>query len=471
MQPEPQAAKPALPAAGKGNRTAPAGSDRMPAGIPYIVGNEAAERFNFYGMRAILVVFMTQYLRDRSGALAPMSENEADKWYHIFVASNYFFPIFGAILADAIWGKFRTIFWLSIVYSIGSFALALDDTRLGLTMGLSLIAIGSGGIKPCVSANVGDQFSASNQHLISRAFGWFYFSINAGSFVSILLIPWLLQHYGSKVAFAVPGFLMALATLIFWLGQKKFVHIPPGGKTFIRDTFNREGFLALGRLAIIFVFVAVFWSLWDQSGGEWVLQAAKMNLHFAGITWLASQIQAVNAIMILLFIPLFQYVIYPAISRVFPLTPLRKIGIGLVVAGASFLVSAWIETQITAGLKPSIGWQLPAYGLLTAAEIMVSITSLEFAYTQAPKSMKSIVMAVYLWSISAGNAFTALVHVFIQRPDGTVKLSGSSYYLFFAGLSAASAVVFAFFAVRHREKTHLQDEHPGDKPPTEAAPA
>ena len=443
----------------------------MPAGIPYIVGNEAAERFNFYGMRAILVVFMTQYLRDRSGALAPMSENEADKWYHIFVASNYFFPIFGAILADAIWGKFRTIFLLSIVYSFGSFALALDDTRLGLAMGLSLIAIGSGGIKPCVSANVGDQFSASNQHLISRAFGWFYFSINAGSFVSILLIPWLLQHYGSKVAFAVPGVLMAVATLIFWMGRRKFVHIPPGGRTFLRDTFNREGFLALGRLSIIFAFVAVFWSLWDQSGGEWVLQAAKMDLHFAGITWLASQIQAVNAIMILLFIPLFQYVIYPAISRVFPLTTLRKIGIGLVVAGASFLVSAWIETQIKAGLKPSIGWQLPAYGLLTAAEIMVSITSLEFAYTQAPKSMKSIVMAVYLWSISAGNAFTALVHVFIQRPDGTLKLSGSSYYLFFAGLSAASAVVFAFFAVRHREKTHLQDEHPRDKPPTEAAPA
>jgi POT family proton-dependent oligopeptide transporter len=443
----------------------------MPAGIPYIVGNEAAERFNFYGMRAILVVFMTQYLRDRSGALAPMSENEADKWYHIFVASNYFFPIFGAVLADAIWGKFRTILLLSIVYSFGSFALALDDTRLGLAMGLSLIAIGSGGIKPCVSANVGDQFSASNQHLISRAFGWFYFSINAGSFVSILLIPWLLQHYGSKVAFAVPGVLMAVATLIFWLGRRKFVHIPPGGRTFLRDTFNREGFLALGRLSIIFAFVAVFWSLWDQSGGEWVLQAAKMDLHFAGITWLASQIQAVNAIMILLFIPLFQYVIYPAISRVFPLTTLRKIGIGLVVAGASFLVSAWIETQIKAGLKPSIGWQLPAYGLLTAAEIMVSITSLEFAYTQAPKSMKSIVMAVYLWSISAGNAFTALVHVFIQRPDGTLKLSGSSYYLFFAGLSAASAVVFVFFAVRHREKTHLQDEHPGDNPPSGAAPA
>ena len=399
----------------------------MPAGIPYIVGNEAAERFSFYGMRAILVVFMTQYLRDRGGALAPMSENDANKWYHIFVASNYFFPIFGAILADAIWGKYRTIFWLSIVYCFGHFALSMDDTRLGLTLGLSLIAIGSGGIKPCVSANVGDQFGASNQHLISRAFGWFYFSINAGSFVSILLIPWLLQNYGSRVAFAVPGVLMAIATVIFWMGRKKFVHIPPGGRTFLRDTFNREGFATLGRLAVIYAFVAVFWSLWDQSGGEWVLQADKMDLHFAGITWLPSQIQAVNAIMILAFIPLFQYLIYPAISRVFPLTPLRKIGLGLVVTGSSFLISAWIESQIKAGLRPNIGWQLPAYALLTAGEIMVSITSLEFSYTQAPKTMKSIVMALYLWSITAGNAFTALVHVFIQNRDGTLKLSGSAY--------------------------------------------
>jgi POT family proton-dependent oligopeptide transporter len=442
----------------------------MPPGIPYIVGNEAAERFSFYGMRAILVVFMTQYLRDRSGALAPMSENDANKWYHVFVASNYFFPIFGAILADAIWGKYRTIFWLSIVYCFGHFALSLDDTRLGLAAGLGLIAIGSGGIKPCVSANVGDQFGASNQHLISRAFGWFYFSINAGSFISILLIPWLLQNYSSRVAFAVPGILMAVATVVFWMGRKKFVHIPPGGRTYLRDTFTWDGIATLFRLAIIYVFVAVFWSLWDQSGGEWVLQADKMDLHFAGITWLPSQIQAVNAVMILVFIPLFQYVIYPAISRVFPLTPLRKMGLGLVVTGSSFLVSAWIERQLAAGLRPNIGWQLPAYALVTAGEIMVSITSLEFSYTQAPKTMKSVVMAVYLWSISAGNLFTALVHVFIQNPDGTLKLSGSSYYLCFAGLAAAAAGVFAFVALRYREKTHLQDEFPEEMPPSEAAP-
>jgi POT family proton-dependent oligopeptide transporter len=435
--------------------TTPLKTDKMPPGIPFIIGNEAAERFNFYGMRAILVVFMTQYLRSSSGELAPMSDAEASTWYHLFLSSNYFFPVFGAILADAFLGKYRTIFWLSLVYCLGSVALALDDTRLGLTVGLTLIALGAGGIKPCVSSNVGDQFGSENKHLISAAFGWFYFSVNFGSFFSILLIPWLLKVYGPGPAFGVPAVLMLLATFIFWAGRRKFVHIPPAGKSFLRDNFNREGWAAIGRLAIIFAFVAVFWSLWDQSGGRWVLQGAKMDLHFAGITWLPSQIQAVNAIMILIFIPLFQYVIYPAINRVFPLTPLRKIGLGIFVSGVSFICSAWIETRISVGLSPNIGWQLPGYALLTAAEIMVSITALEFAYTQAPKRMKSVIMSLYLLSVSAGNLVTAGVNFAIARFN--LQLEGANYYLFFTALAMLASVVFVFFARRYHEKTYLQD--------------
>jgi len=440
--------------------TVPQKLKTMPPGIPYIVGNEAAERFNFYGMRAILVVFMTQYLVSRTGAKDVMSENDANASYHLFLFANYFFPTLGAIIADAFWGKYRTIFWLSLVYCAGSVVLALDHTRMGLTLGLTLIAIGSGGIKPCVSANVGDQFGPDNQHLLSRAFGWFYFSVNFGSFFSIMLVPWLLDRYGPMPAFGVPAILMLVATFVFWLGRYKFVHIPPKGKVFLKETFNRDGLAAIGRLAILFVFVAIFWSLWDQSGGEWVLQAEKMNLHFLGIDWFSSQIQAVNAIMILAFIPLFQYVIYPAINRVFRLTPLRKIGIGLVVTGLSFLVSAWIETQIAAGLKPSIGWQMPAYALLSAGEVMVSITSLEFAYTQAPKHMKAVMQALYLLSISGGNLFTALVHWFIQNPDGSLKLHGASYYRFFAWLSIGCVAVFVFIAKAYREKTYIQGDAP-----------
>ncbi len=443
--------------------TAPVKTDKMPPGIPYIIGNEAAERFNFYGMRAILVVFMTKYLMDRSGAFAPMSENDANKWYHLFLFANYFVPMLGSIVSDAFWGKYKTIFWLSLVYCAGSVVLALDHTRLGLTLGLTLIAIGSGGIKPCVSSHVGDQFGSDNQHLLSRAFGWFYFSVNFGSFFSILLIPWLLDHYGAVPAFGVPAALMLLAAVVFWLGRFKFAHIPPTGEAFLRNTFSRAGLSTLGRLAIIFAFVAIFWSLWDQSGGEWVTQAEKMNLHFAGITWLSSQIQALNAIMILSFIPLFQYVIYPVIGKVFPLTPLRKIGLGLIVTGLSFFVSAWIENQLAAGLKPSIGWQIPAYALLSGGEVMVAITGLEFAYTQAPKPMKAMVQALFLLSISAGNLFTALVHVFIANDDGTVKLHGAAYYNFFAWLSIGCVAVFIFVAKAYKGQSYLH----GDTPETE----
>lgn len=438
--------------------TTPIKTDKMPPGIKYIVGNEAAERFNFYGMRGILVLFMTTYLVNRAGQPAPLSDNDAYFWYHMFNMANYGFPILGAIVADAFWGKYRTILWISLVYCLGSVVLAIDHTRMGLTIGLTLIAIGSGGIKPCVSSNVGDQFGPDNQHLIARAFGWFYFSVNFGSTFAFLLIPWLLEKTGPGPAFGFPAILMLSATIVFWLGRYKFAHIPPRGAAVWRDAFSGEGLRIIGKLTVIYAFMAIFWALYDQSGGEWVIQGQKMNLHFLGIDWLAPQIQVVNAVMILAFIPLFQYVLYPLVNRVVAVTPLRKIGAGLVLIGLSFLVSAWIERQIAAGLKPSIGWQMPAYALLSAGEVLSSITALEFAYTQAPQSMKSIVSALYLLSISAGNLFTALVHWVIARPDGTLMLEGSAYYNFFAALSLGCVVVFVFVARAYRERTFLQGD-------------
>lgn len=485
--------------------TAPQKMTTMPPGIPFIVANEAAERFCFYGLRAVLVIYMTQYLRDRSGALAPMSENDANFWYHLFLASNYFFPLMGAIVADAFWGKYRTVFWISLVYCAGCIALAGDSTRLGLFLGLGLIALGAGGIKPCVASNVGDQFGKSNEHLVARAFGWFYFAVNFGSFFSISLTPIFLAKVGPKLAFGVPAVLMFLATFIFWSGRYKFVHIAPKivhdklktflitlkvgivslirpgrysfndipreMQSFLSETFSGESLKALGRLAILFVFVAIFWSLWDQSGGEWVLQAEKMDLKVFGIQFLSSQTQAINAIMILAFIPLFQYVVYPLVDRVWKMTPLRKIGLGIFTIGVSFFISAWIEGQIAAGLKPSILWQLPAYALLSAGEIMTSITCLEFAYTQAPRHLKAIVNSFYLLSISGGNLFTALVHWFIANPDGSLKLHGPAYYNFFAILAIVTSVIFALVATRYREVNHLQDEAPAPTNEPETVPS
>ncbi len=394
----------------------------MPPGIPYIIGNEAAERFSFYGMRTILVVFMMQYLQlmDGTGGSA-ISSNEAVGNYHQFTSWVYFTPLLGALLADIFLGKYRTILWLSIVYCLGHVALAcmglFGNSRWWLFAGLLLICLGSGGIKPCVSAHVGDQFGSRNHHLIPRIYNWFYFSINFGSFFSTLLTPWLLKWYGPHWAFGVPGVLMAIATFLFWLGRKRFVHIPPSGLGFFREAFSRDGIVALGKLVPLFIFIAVFWSLYDQTGSSWVLQAEQMDLKFLGVTWLESQIQAVNPVLILAFIPLFTFVIYPFISRIFPLTPLRKIGLGMILMTASFGLTTLVQTWIDAGLRPSIGWQMVAYFIITAAEIMVAIVGLEFAYTQAPKAMKSWVMALFWLSVWGGNQFTAQVNRFVAIPS------------------------------------------------------
>jgi POT family proton-dependent oligopeptide transporter len=437
-------------------RESPVASTKMPGGIPYIISNEAAERFSFYGMKGILTIFMTKHLVDSSGELAVMSDLEATSYFHLFTSAVYFTPLLGALLSDLVFGKYRTILSLSVVYCLGHLALALDDTRTGLAIGLGLIALGGGGIKPCVSAHVGDQFGKSNANLLEAVYGWFYFSINLGAFTSTLLTPILLEHFGPHVAFGLPGALMLLATFAFWLGRTKFIHIPPAGRRFVRDALNREGLSALARLAIIYVFVAPFWALFDQTGSAWVLQARHMDRHFLGIEWLPSQVQAVNPVLVMVFIVIFNLWVYPAARRFVHVTPLRKISTGLFLTVAAFLVIALAEHWIQQGQTVSIGWQLVAYAILTASEILVSITCLEFSYTQAPKTLKSLVMALFLMSVSIGNLFTSGVNYFIRNEDGTSALPGASYYLFFAGLMAVTAILFVPVASRYRERTYIQ---------------
>jgi POT family proton-dependent oligopeptide transporter len=657
----------------------PGDTDRMPGGIPYIVGNEAAERFSFYGMKAILFVYMTQYLLSLDGAKDVMSDAQATKYVHLFTAAAYFFPIFGAIISDRFFGKYFTIISLSIVYCLGHVALALGDTQVGsmlgiaprywLAVGLSLIAIGAGGIKPCVSAHVGDQFGPRNQHMLGRVFAWFYFSINLGAAASMFLTPKLLEHFGPSVAFGVPGGLMLLATWVFWFGRRKFIHVPPGGKEFLRESLSPQGISAIKNLLLVYVFIAVFWSLFDQTASRWVQQAKSMdlrliNLSFLKVELLPSQLGSFNSVFVLALIPVFGYVIYPTIERFIPLTPLRKIGIGLFIAAAAFGISTFIESRITGGkvikvkserhperwsaahlvdgdtegkgwisaplkdselsmvaaremlgdwnwlddvpanqgfmirlrerrpwsiaslrliaavdadeelddlkeklaedeeslaaiwtseachprdvevqtgdspkgpwttvartqfdvgwtsetiefsereaefvrllihsnwggpfvslseieviasgavpsdahshatevwpnvaaigFRPDINWQIFAYLLLTAAEIMVSITGLEFSYTQAPPKMKSVIMGLYLLAVWAGNLFTVLVNQLIQTEDGTDRLEGVHYYQFFTLVMLVTAIVFPFVMRFYRGDSSLPGKERAD---------
>ncbi|MFT4045650.1 MAG: hypothetical protein QM661_03045 [Solimonas sp.] len=419
-------------------------ADRMPAGIPFIVANEFAERFCYYGVNAILTVYLVNFLH--------FGDAQATTWQSLFKSAAYFFPVLGAIVSDVFLGKFKTIILFSLAYVAGCTTLALVGSPGGIAVGLGLMAFGTGGIKPCVSTNVGDQFTTQNQHLIERAFSYFYFSINAGSSISILLCPWLLNHYGRLPAFGISAIAMGLATLVFWLGRKRFAVVPPAGRAWLGELFSKDGLALIGRLLAIYVFVALFWALWDQSNGQtWTLQAMSDLMDkrlfgflagvpggaaLASLEILPAQLQVFNGLFILAMIPIFSFGVYPLMGVFFKVTPLRKIGIGLFVTASSFLVVAWIEAQIQSGRVVSLWWQVFAYVILTAGEVLVSITALEFSYKQAPLKMKSFIMSLFLLSISIGNLFTGAVNYYMVRPlPATQVETGAQTFARFADAS------------------------------------
>jgi len=444
----------------------------FPGQIKYIIGNEACERFSYYGMRSILVVFMTQYLL--------MTEPAAKGIYHTFISANYFLPLFGAYLSDRYLGKYKTILYLSLVYCLGHAVLAIWETREGLYAGLALISLGAGGIKPCVSAHVGDQFDRTNSHLIQKVFEIFYWSVNFGSFFSFLVIPLTLPAFGPGVAFGIPGVLMFLATVVFWMGRKEYVHVPPTGKeggaqffgvmtyclTHQKDRRPNQNWFDVARAkfsqervegaqAVVGVFkvliaVSAFWALFEQQGSTWLLQANQMDRGVFGYTLESSQIQGLNPIMVMILIPIFSLWLYPAVEkRGIKLTPLRKMGVGMVLTGLSFAIIGAYQIFIDNGATMSIGWHIPPFLILTASEVMVSITGLEFAYTQAPRAMKSTIMSLWLLTVAVGNWFTAAIS--FMNP-----FSGASEFFFYALSMFAVALIFVWGATKYRERSYIE---------------
>ena len=467
---------------------------RFPRSIPFIIGNEAAERFSFYGMRSILATFLVmQFFNPHHiPGLEAVAEAKSNEATHFFVSLAYALPFVGGLVADWFTGKYRIILNISIVYCIGHLLLSLFDTDLTwFRVGLILIAVGAGGIKSCVSANVGDQFDKSNQSLISKVYGWFYFSINAGSVISTMLIPWVYDVYGAKWAFGIPGLLMALATIIFFTGRKLYVRVPPSGinknnfafisayslwfwrrkeqgKSLLDvakgyfDPEKVEGTKAVYRVMAVFIFAPIFWAMWDQNLSEWVLQAQSLNreinLGLFKFTVLPGQVQTVNPVFLLLFIPVFNYWVYPFFDKIgLKATPLRRFGVGLALTGLSFVIIAFTQGLIDAGGHPSVWWQIFAYVVLSAAEVLVSITGLEYAYTQSPKSMKSTMSAIWLLTVAIGNLFDAYVNNSISTGGFFAKYTGAGYYWLFVGIISVFTVLFMFIAPRLKERNYIDD--------------
>uniref|UniRef100_A0A3B5MZ76 Solute carrier family 15 member 1a n=1 Tax=Xiphophorus couchianus TaxID=32473 RepID=A0A3B5MZ76_9TELE len=370
-----------------------------PISIFFIIVNEFCERFSYYGMRAVLVLYFKYFLR--------WDDDLAISIYHTFVAFCYLTPILGAIIADSWLGKFNTIIYLSIVYAIGQVAMAVsaihditDSDRDGspdnltfhivLSMvGLLLIALGTGGIKPCVAAFGGDQFGEHQDKQRRTFFSVFYLCINGGSLLSTIITPILrAQNCGiyskSKcysLAFGVPAALMAVSLVVFIMGSGMYYKTKPEGNIMLKVSKcigfaiknryrhkskqypKREHWMDWAeekydklliaqikialRVLVLYIPLPMFWTLFDQKGSRWTLQATTMDGNFVSLVNEPDQMQTINPILILTLVPVMDSLVFPLIKKCgLNFTPLKKMTVGMIVAALAFVCAAVIQLQI-----------------------------------------------------------------------------------------------------------------------------
>ncbi|XP_059618063.1 peptide transporter family 1 [Phlebotomus argentipes] len=359
---------------------------KYPKQIGFIILNELCERFNYYGMRTVLVLYLTRQLF--------FDQDTATVIYHSFTSAVYFLTVVGAIIADSWLGKYRTILYLSIVYVTGSILMsvgAIPTLNLNATaitiVGLFLIAFGSGGIKPCVTALGADQFKLPEQlKAMATYFSLFYFSINTGSMISTLVTPILRQDVQCfeqdtcfSLAFGVPAILMFTSILIFVAGKFLYVLKPPAGNMLVRvsscignaistrrkerKTNPREHWLdyaeekhgkqlvseikTLFNVLVLYIPLPVFWALFDQQGSRWTFQATRMDGQVGALNLKPDQMQVINPALILIFIPLYDIVFYPLLAKIGIRRPLQKLTLGGCLAGVAFIISAILEIQLS----------------------------------------------------------------------------------------------------------------------------
>ncbi|XP_049733730.1 solute carrier family 15 member 2 isoform X1 [Elephas maximus indicus] len=389
-----------------------------PLSIAFIVVNEFCERFSYYGMKAVLTLYFLYFLH--------WDEDTSTSVYHAFSSLCYFTPILGAAIADSWLGKFKTIIYLSLVYVLGHVIKSLGAIpilggqmlhRVLAVIGLSLIALGTGGIKPCVAAFGGDQFEEKHAEERTRYFSVFYLSINAGSLISTFITPMLrgdIQCFGEgcyALAFGIPGLLMVIALVVFTMGSKMYKKPPPEGNIVaqvakcvwfaISNRFkNRSGDIpkrqhwldwaaekypkqlimdvkALTRILFLYIPLPMFWALLDQQGSRWTLQATRMDGNLGFFVLQPDQMQVLNPLLVLVFIPLFDICIYRLISKCgIKFSSIRKMAVGMILACLAFAVAAAVEIKIDEIAPPQAGPQEVFLQVLNLADDEVKVTVL-----------------------------------------------------------------------------------------------
>jgi POT family proton-dependent oligopeptide transporter len=253
---------------------------------------------------------------------------------------------------------------------------------------------------------------------------------------------------------------LALVFLLAFGGAGAYLQLGRAGSAHPAERI--EGVRAVLRILIVFALVTPFFSLFDQKASTWVLQADQM----VKPEWFSSaQMQALNPALVMILIPFNNLVLYPLLRRLgIDVTPLRKMGFGIAFSGLAWIAAGAIQLSIDSGDAVSIVWQVLPYVLLTFGEVLVSATGLEFAYSQAPQSMKGVIMAFWYLAVTVGNLWVLLVNATVRNEAvisqvAQTGLTENAFLMFFfAGFALVVALAFGWYARRYQMQDHYRNK-------------
>jgi POT family proton-dependent oligopeptide transporter len=421
-----------------------------PTGFWFFFWGELAERSCYYGMRAILFLYVANEL--------DFKEDNASTIVSLFIAACYLLPLLGGFLADNLFGKYWTIVGFSLPYIVGQLLLSIDSQqvfgispRYFLFVSLGLLAMGSGVIKPNISTLMGltyDQYRPGQTQLRSDAFSFFYMAINIGAFASSVAVPWLRTNYGYSTAFLFPAGLMVAALTLFALGKPFYArevvtHV-------VKDPAEKgQQWAVLGKLFGVFLVITFFWMIFDQSTTTWIRFARDdFDLQLFGFHVDPDQVQSLNPLFIVALLPFISVGLWRILARYgihMRATDKMLVGFGLTAAGMAIMAIA----GFLAGPdhKVSLWWQVVTFLLITVAELCISPVGLELAFTGAPPSMKGFVTGCFLLTVFFGNVLNS----FLTRLYG--PLGPGKYFGLLTLILLVVTVAFIFVASQFNRAT------------------
>lgn len=382
---------------------------RHPKGLWFVFWGELAERASYYGMKTLLALYLVNRFS--------FSEQRSGSNVEYFTAACYVLPIVGGIIADRLLGKYRTIVYWSFPYIMGHIVLGDAHSELSLYVALALLAMGSGAIKPNTSTLMGLVYEREGKmELLPEAFSFFYAAINIGAAATSISLPivknaaFAAGYDGYRVALMCPTILMALALLIFVTGKK---HYPQEyiDRTPKPPEQKREEVRTLVRLSGVFLLIALFWFVYDQTGSTWVLFGTAMmdfRLYPFNISVSAEQMQGLNPVLIIVLTPFFNWFWGQLATlrggRPVPATQKMMLGFLLVVLCMGTMAVAGYQTH-DGTVKVTIWYEVLATLVITMAELCVSVVGLEFAFNNASPKTRSTVTAAFLFTVFIGDMF------------------------------------------------------------------